>query len=31
MAYSKHFDKMHINCGVVLENGTLPILEYQKL
>ena len=31
MAYGKHFDKMHINCGVVLENGTLPILEYQKL
>lgn len=31
MAYSKHFDKMHINCGVILENGTLPILEYQKL
>ena len=31
MAYGKHFDKMHINCGVVLENGTLPILEYMKL
>jgi metallophosphoesterase superfamily enzyme len=31
MAYGKHFDKMHINCGVVLENGTLPILEYIKL
>lgn len=31
MAYGKHFDKMHINCGVVLENGSLPILEYMKL
>ena len=31
MAYGKHFKKMHINCGVVLENGTLPILEYMKL
>lgn len=31
MAYGKHFDKPHINCGVVLENGTLPILEYMKL
>lgn len=31
MAYGRHFDKMHINCGVVLENGTLPILEYMKL
>jgi predicted phosphodiesterase len=31
MAYGKHFDKMHINCGVVLENGKLPILEYMKL
>lgn len=31
MAYGKHFKKMHINCGVVLEDGTLPILEYMKL
>lgn len=31
MAYGKHFDKPHINCGVVLENGTLPILEYMNL
>lgn len=31
MAYGKHFNKMHINCGVVLENGKLPILEYVEL
>jgi metallophosphoesterase superfamily enzyme len=31
MAYGKHFPKCHINCGVVLEDGTLPILEYMKL
>jgi len=31
MAYGKHFKKMHINCGVVLDNGYLPILEYMKL
>jgi len=31
MAYGKHFDKMHINCGVVLEEGKLPILEYMNL
>jgi metallophosphoesterase superfamily enzyme len=31
MAYGKHFDKPHINCGVVLENGTLPIIEYMNL
>lgn len=31
MAYGKHFDKPHINCGVVLENGTLPLLEYMNL
>lgn len=31
MAYGKHFDKQHINCGVVLENGKLPILEYMNL
>jgi predicted phosphodiesterase len=31
MAYGKHFDKPHISCGVVLENGKLPILEYMPL
>lgn len=31
MAYGRYFDKMHISCGVVLENGNLPILEYMKL
>ena len=31
MAYGRYFDKMHISCGVVLENGDLPILEYMKL
>ena len=31
MTYGKHFSKPHINCGVILENGTLPILEYMKL
>lgn len=31
MAYGRHFNKMHINCGVVLENGELPILEFMKL
>lgn len=31
MAYGKHFNKPHINCGIILENGTLPILEYMKL
>ena len=31
MAYGKHFPKQHINVGVVLENGLLPILEYMKL
>ena len=31
MAYGKYFDKMHISCGVVLENGNLPVLEYMKL
>lgn len=30
-AYAKHFNKMHINCGVVLNNGRLPILEYMEL
>jgi len=31
MAYGKHFNKPHINCGVILENGTLPILEYMDI
>lgn len=31
MAYGKHFNKMHINCGVILENGELPLLEFMKL
>lgn len=31
MAYGKSFPKPHINCGIVLENGTLPFLEYMKL
>lgn len=31
MAYGKHFDKPHISCLVVLENGKLPILEYMPL
>ncbi len=31
MAYGKHFDKMHINCGIVLEGGKLPVLEYMEL
>ncbi len=31
MAYGKHFNKPHISCGVVLENGSLPILEYMNL
>lgn len=31
MAYGRHFNKMHINCGVVLEGGELPILEFMKL
>lgn len=31
MAYGKHFNKPHISCAVVLENGTLPILEYMNL
>ena len=30
-AYGRHFKKMHINVGIVLNNGTLPILEYMKL
>ncbi len=31
MAYGKYYKKMHINSGVVLEDGHLPILEYMKL
>jgi metallophosphoesterase superfamily enzyme len=31
MAYGKAFKKMHTSCGVVLENGRLPILEYMEL
>jgi metallophosphoesterase superfamily enzyme len=31
MAYGKHFAKQHINVGVVLEDGTLPFLEYMDL
>ena len=31
MAYGKHFNKPHINCAVVLNNGKLPILEYMDL
>lgn len=31
MAYGRHFNKMHIGCGVVLEDGDLPILEFMKL
>ena len=30
-AYGRHFNKSHINCGVVLEGGNLPILEYMHL
>jgi metallophosphoesterase superfamily enzyme len=30
-AYGRHFKKMHINCGVILENGEVPILEYMEL
>jgi len=31
MAYGKNFAKPHINCGVVLDNGTLPLLIYMNL
>ena len=31
MAYGKYFAKNHINCGVVLENGKLPVIEYMDL
>ena len=27
MAYGRHFPKPHINCGVVLDGGSLPIIE----
>jgi len=30
-AYGRHFSKPHVNCGVVLEGGRLPILEYMEL
>ena len=30
-AYGRNYNKSHINCAVVLENGDLPILEYMKL
>ena len=31
MAYGKYFAKNHINCGVVLNGGNLPIIEYMNL
>ena len=31
MAYGKHFPKPFISCGVILENGTHPILEPMQL
>lgn len=31
MAYGKNFAKQHVSCGVILDNGTLPILEYMDL
>jgi len=31
MAYGKTFAKPHINCGVMLDNGKQPILEYMKM
>jgi metallophosphoesterase superfamily enzyme len=31
MAYGRHFDKMHINCGIVLNDGKLPLIEYMPL
>ena len=31
MAYGKHFQKPSIGCGVILENGRLPILEMMEL
>jgi hypothetical protein len=30
-AYGKNFKKPHINVGVVLDNGKLPIIEYMEL
>ena len=30
-AYGRNYSKSHINCAVILENGTLPILEYMNL
>jgi len=31
MAYSRHFPKPFISCGVILDNGKLPILEPMEL
>ena len=31
MAYGRNFKRMHINCGVILEDGKLPILEFMDL
>jgi metallophosphoesterase superfamily enzyme len=31
MAYGKPFKKMHVSCGVMLEDGNLPILEFMDL
>ena len=31
MAYGKYFAKNHINCGVVLNGGNLPVIEYMNL
>lgn len=28
--YGKHFKEPHLNCGVVLNNGTLPIIEWME-
>ena len=30
-AYGKYFAKNHINCGVVLNGGNLPVIEYMNL
>lgn len=30
-AYGRHFNKPHVCCGVILNNGELPILEYMNL
>ena len=31
LAYGRNFGKPFISCGVILENGTLPILEPMNL